>query len=89
VRSTRAYADVPSDMGWNDSLLMHMWFSHIHNGLGSSPDTPATLRDLLLNIPARLVRRARKRLIRLPDNHPHAADLILAWNKIRAVAAPP
>lgn len=51
--------------------------------------TPATLRDLLLKTPARLVRRARKRLIRLPDDHPHAADLILAWNKIRTLAAPP
>lgn len=51
--------------------------------------TPATLRDLLLKVPARLVRRARKRLIRLPDDHPHTADLILAWNKIHALAAPP
>jgi hypothetical protein len=51
--------------------------------------TPATLRRALLHVPARLVRRARKRLIRLADDHPHAADLILAWNKIRALAAPP
>ncbi|MEV0593161.1 hypothetical protein [Nonomuraea cavernae] len=25
----------------------------------------------------------------LPDDHPHAADLILAWNKIRALSAAP
>lgn len=53
--------------------------------------TPARLREALLTVPARLVRRARKRLIRLPI-HPHTDDLILAWNKIRtlrAVLAPP
>jgi Transposase DDE domain group 1 len=50
--------------------------------------TPATLREHLLAVPARLVRRARKRLIRLPDDHPHRADLILAWYKIRALAVP-
>jgi hypothetical protein len=50
---------------------------------------PATLRRMLLNVPARLVRRARKRLIRLDDTHPHQADLILAWNKIHAMATPP
>jgi hypothetical protein len=51
--------------------------------------TPATLRRTLLNVPARLIRRARKRLIRLPDDHPHQADLILAWQKIRALGSPP
>ncbi|MBF8194645.1 IS1380 family transposase [Nonomuraea sp. K274] len=48
--------------------------------------TPATLRQRLLKVPARLVRRARKRLIRLPEDHPGAADLILAWSKIRTLA---
>jgi hypothetical protein len=51
--------------------------------------TPATLRRVLLNGPARLVRRARKRLIRLPDDHPHQAEIILAWQKIRALSSPP
>jgi hypothetical protein len=54
--------------------------------------TPARLREALLKVPARLVRRARKRLIRLPGDHRHAGDLILAWNKIRALRtalAPP
>jgi hypothetical protein len=40
-------------------------------------------------VPARLVRRARKRLIRLDSTHPNQADLILAWNKIHALATPP
>ncbi|WP_256440380.1 hypothetical protein [Micromonospora sp. U56] len=44
---------------------------------------------MLLNAPARLVRRARKRLIRLDDTHPHQTDLILAWNKIHALVTPP
>lgn len=51
--------------------------------------SPATLRRALLNVPARLVCHARKRLIRLDDTHPHQADLILAWNKIHAMATPP
>jgi hypothetical protein len=46
--------------------------------------TPDTLRDLL-NTPARLVRHARKRLIRLPADHRHTSDLTHAWQKIRAL----
>ncbi|MCC5578980.1 transposase [Microtetraspora sp. AC03309] len=51
--------------------------------------TPARLRERLLKAPAWLVRRARNRIIRLADDHPHATDLILAWAKIRALATPP
>lgn len=51
--------------------------------------SPAILRRALLNAPARLVHRARTRLIRLDDTHPHQTDLILAWNKIHTLAAPP
>ncbi|MEO3858499.1 transposase [Acrocarpospora sp. B8E8] len=50
--------------------------------------TPARLREQLLRVPAR-VRRARGRIIRLPDDHPHVADLILAWTKIRDLTASP
>ncbi|MGX6608625.1 IS1380 family transposase, partial [Micromonosporaceae bacterium Da 78-11] len=46
--------------------------------------TPDTLRDLL-HIPARLVRHARRRLLRLPADHPLADDLTHAWQKIRAL----
>ena len=46
--------------------------------------TPDTLRNLL-HVPARLVRHARRRLIRLPADHPHAGDLTHAWQKIRAL----
>jgi hypothetical protein len=49
--------------------------------------TPARLREALLRAPARLVKRARKRLIRLADDHAHAADLIAAWDNIRALGA--
>ena len=45
---------------------------------------PDTLRDLL-HVPARLVRHARRRLLRLPADHPHAGDLTQAWQKIRAL----
>jgi Transposase DDE domain group 1 len=51
--------------------------------------SPTILRRALLNVPARIVRRARTRLIRLDDTHPHKADLILAWNNIHAMATPP
>jgi hypothetical protein len=46
--------------------------------------TPDTLRDLL-HVPARLVRHARRRFLRLPTDHPHAGDLTHAWQKIRAL----
>jgi hypothetical protein len=46
--------------------------------------TPDTLRNLL-HVPARLIRHARRRLIRLPADHPHADDLTFAWQKIRAL----
>jgi hypothetical protein len=45
--------------------------------------TPGRLRQALLRVPARLARRARKRLLRLPDDHPHTGDLILAWQRIQ------
>jgi hypothetical protein len=46
--------------------------------------TPDTLRNLL-HVPARLIRHARRRLIRLPADHPDAGDLTHAWQKIRAL----
>jgi hypothetical protein len=46
--------------------------------------TPDTLRSLL-HVPARLVRHARRRLIRLPAGHPHTDDIGHAWQKIRAL----
>ncbi|WSS10407.1 transposase [Microbispora sp. NBC_01189] len=49
---------------------------------------PTTLRRFLFQAPARLVTRARKRLIRLCTDHPHVIDLITAWQKIRALATP-
>jgi hypothetical protein len=67
------------------------WLRHLaldHHPILSKA-TPTTLRRALLHVPARLVHRARKRLIRLADDHPHQADLILAWNKIRALNTPP
>jgi len=66
--------------------LRHLALDH-HRQLRKA--TPATLRRAVLNVPARLVHRARKRLIRLCDDHPHQADLILAWQKIRALGTPP
>jgi hypothetical protein len=66
--------------------LRHLALDH-HPQLRKA--TPATLRRALLGVPARLVRRARKRLIRLCDDHPYQADLILAWSKIRALGSPP
>jgi hypothetical protein len=66
--------------------LRHLALDH-HPQLRKA--TPATLRRNLLAIPGRLVHRARKRLIRLCDDHPYQTDLILAWNKIRALGTPP
>jgi hypothetical protein len=51
--------------------------------------TAAVLRALVLNVPARIVHHARKRIIRLDDQHPHQSDLTLAWNKIQTLGTPP
>jgi hypothetical protein len=66
--------------------LRHLALDH-HPQLRKA--TPTTLRRALLNVPARLVHHARRRLIRLDDDHPHQIDLILAWNKIRGLGTPP
>jgi Transposase DDE domain group 1 len=48
--------------------LRHLALDH-HPQLSRA--TPAILRRDLLNVPARLVRRARKRIIRVCDDHPY------------------
>lgn len=58
-----------------------------HETLGKA--TPALLRALILNVPARVVHHARRRLIRIDDDHPHHADLTLAWTAIQALGTPP
>jgi hypothetical protein len=70
-------------------LLAHLRLLALDHHTTLRKATPATLRETLLKVPARLVRRPRKRLIRLPEDHPHAADLIPAWTKIRTLATTP
>jgi hypothetical protein len=49
---------------------------------------PATLRYRLLHVPARLVRRARIRWLRVPRTWPWATALTQAFDRIRALPTP-
>jgi hypothetical protein len=47
---------------------------------------PKTLRRAVLSVPARLVRTARRRYLRLPTDWTHTPSMITAWGKIRNLA---
>jgi hypothetical protein len=85
----RNHAGVESVIKDGKDLLA--WLRHLalHHHPMLAKATPATLRRTLLGAPARLIRHARRRIIRLDDNHPHHADLIHAWNTIDAMGSPP
>ncbi|MFI7126839.1 transposase [Nonomuraea sp. NPDC050153] len=67
-------------------LLAHLRLLTLDHHEQLRKATPGRIRQALLHVPARLVRRARKRLLRLPDDHPHTGDLILAWTRVRQLS---
>jgi hypothetical protein len=50
--------------------------------------TPDTMRFRILHLPARLVRHARTRTLRIPPDWPWAKDFIDAWRRLNALPAP-
>jgi hypothetical protein len=58
------------------------------NGTGLAKAEPKTLRYRLLLVPARLIRARRHRWLRLPRTWPWAADLALAFDRIRRLPLP-
>jgi hypothetical protein len=50
--------------------------------------TPDTMRFRILHLPARLVRHARARILRIPPDWPWAKAFIDAWTRINALPAP-
>jgi hypothetical protein len=50
---------------------------------------PKALRYRLLHVPARLVRTARRRHLRIPSGWPWATELLNAFARIQALPAPP
>jgi hypothetical protein len=50
--------------------------------------TPDTLRCRLWHVPARLVRHARKRILKISPDWPWKAAFITCWNRLRAIPAP-
>ena len=50
--------------------------------------TPGTMRFRILHIPARLVRHARARILRIPPDWPWAGAFVDAWRRINALPAP-
>jgi len=63
------------------------------SGTATNPRTPlrrhaATLRRILFNIPARIIRTGRRIILRLPLGHPHADTLQATLDAIYALAPP-
>ena len=54
----------------------------LHPQIGRAPKA---LRFRLLAVPARLVRHARKRILKLPDDWAWTEDLITAWTRLHAL----
>jgi Transposase DDE domain group 1 len=50
--------------------------------------TPDTLRYRLWHVPARLVRHARKRILKISPDWPWKEAFITCWNRLRAIPAP-
>jgi len=61
-------------------------------GLHDQPElrdaTPDTLRYRIWHVPARLVRHARKRILKISPDWPWKDAFITCWNRLRAIPAP-
>jgi hypothetical protein len=49
---------------------------------------PETLRATILHIPARLIRHARRRILKIERSWPWAETVVAAWNRLGAIPAP-
>ena len=49
---------------------------------------PQTLRFRLLHLPARLIRHARKRVLRISATWPWKEAFLTCWHRLRALPAP-
>ncbi len=64
-------------------------FRHLALPEGELRDAaPKLLRYRLLHLPARLTRGQRKRWLHLREDWPWVAELINAWNTVKAIPAP-
>ena len=48
---------------------------------------PATMRELVYRLPARLAHHARKRWLRFDRDHPHTDAITTAWHRLAALPA--
>lgn len=46
---------------------------------------PATMRELVYRLPARLARHARHRHLRFDSDHPHTGAIAIAWQRLHAL----
>ena len=61
------------------------WLRHLALDGDLKTAEPKALRFRLLAVPARLVRHARKRILKLPDDWAWTEDLITAWTRLHAL----
>ncbi|WP_454857503.1 transposase [Promicromonospora soli] len=58
---------------------------HDHEHLAKAE--PATMRELVYRLPARLAHHARKRWLRFDRDHPHTDAITTAWHRLQALPA--
>jgi len=64
------------------------WLQHLALDGEESRAEPDTLRLRILDIPARLVRGGRRRILKLADDWPWSQSVADAWTHIQALPAP-
>ena len=67
------------------AVTLTAWLRHLALDGDLKTAEPKALRFRLLAVPARLVRHARKRILKLPDDWAWTEDLITAWTRLHAL----
>ena len=67
------------------AVTLTAWLRHLALDGDLALAEPKTLRYRLLNIPARLVRHARSRILKIPHGWAWADDLVNAWDRLQAL----
>jgi hypothetical protein len=59
----------------------------LHDVDGLAEAEPDTLRYRLCHLPARLVRHARRRMLKIPDTWPWRTAFTICWQRLTALPA--
>lgn len=67
------------------AVTLTAWLRHLALDGDLKLAEPKSLRFRILNIPAKIVRHARTRILKIPDNWAWADDLVNAWDRLQAL----